>query len=140
MVSQSSILKKRITDHPDSSPTKSLDALDSFEKGAITVMHEVAFLRARVRGLKAANKLISKRRRAKKTRLRTKGSLSIQDARDLKEQIDVDSQVKDETQAHGRRKARVETRGRRYGVCGQTSHNARTYTIDVDISEEEDSN
>ncbi len=140
VVSQSSILKKRITDHPDSSPTKSLDALDSFEKGAMAVMHEGAFLLARVRGLEAANELISKRRRAKKTRLRTEGSLSVQDARDLKEQMDVDSQVKDETQAHSRRKARVETRGQRCGVCGQTGHNARTYTINVDISKEEDSN
>lgn len=139
VVSQSSILKKRITDHPNSSPTKSLDALDSFEKGATAVMHEVALLRAQVRAFKAANELISKRRRAKKTRLRTEGSLSVQDARDLREQMDVDSQVKDEMQARGGRKARVETRGRRCGVCGQTGHNARTCTVDVETSEEEDS-
>lgn len=140
VVSQSSILKKRITSHPDSSPTKSLDALESFEKGATAVMHEVALLRAQVRGLQAANELVSKRRRARKTRLRAEGSLSIQEARDLKAQMDVDIQVKDETQAQSSRKARVETRSRRCGVCGQSGHNARTCIIDVDASEEEDSN
>ena len=137
VISQSSILKKRITGHPDSSPTKSLDALESFEKGATAVMHEVALLRAQVRGLQAANELVSKRRRAKKTRLRAEGSLSVQEARDLKAQTDVDIQVKDETKVQSSRKARVETRSRRCSMCGQPGHNARTCIIDVDTSEEE---
>ena len=140
VVSQSSILKKRITDHPGSSPTKSLDVLECFEKGATAVMHEVALLRAQVRGLQAANELVSKRRRAKKTRLQAEGSLSVQDARDLKEQMDIDVQVHDEIKVQGGRKARVETRSRRCGICGQPGHNARTCVIDVEASEEESDN
>jgi len=140
VISQSSILKKRITNHPDSSPTKSLDALECFEKGATAVMHEVALLRAQVRGLQAANELISKRRRAKKTRLRAEGSISVQDARNLKEQMDIDVQIHNEIKVQGGRKARVETRSRRCGVCGQPGHNARTCVIDVEASEEESDN
>jgi len=135
-ISQSSILKNRITDHPDSSPTKTLDVLGSLERGATAIMHEVALLRAQVRGLQAANELVSKRRRAKKTRLRAEGSLSIQEARDLKEQMDMDNQVKDEMRGSNGRKARVETRSRRCGVCGKTGHNARTCSIDVEASED----
>ncbi len=42
-------------------------------------------------------------------------------------------------QAYSYYKVRVKTCSWRYGVCGQTGYNVRTYTIDVDISEEEDS-
>ena len=49
----------------------------------MVVMYEVAFLRAEVLILRKANKGFSKRRRAKKIRIRLRGSLTVQDARDL---------------------------------------------------------
>jgi len=49
----------------------------------MVVIYEVALLRAEVLVLRKANKGLSKRRRAKKTRIRLGGSLTVQDARDL---------------------------------------------------------
>jgi len=46
-------------------------------------MYEVAFLRAEVLVLRKANKGFSKRRKVKKTRIRLRGSLTVQDTRDL---------------------------------------------------------
>ena len=62
---------------------------------------------------------LSKRRRAKKTRLRQGGSLSQQEAQDLQDEKDVAQQIKQETQAGSGRKPREETHARR---CG-TPHN-----------------
>ena len=49
----------------------------------MAIMHEVALLRSRITELEEANERLSKRRRAKKTRLQKGGSLSVQEAEDL---------------------------------------------------------
>ncbi len=59
-----------------------LDAVDRFAKGAKAMMHQVALLLADVT-LRKANEALSKRRRAKKARVRLGGSLTVQDAHDL---------------------------------------------------------
>jgi triosephosphate isomerase len=59
-------------------------------------MHQVALLRAEVSSLRTVNEALSKRRRAKKTRVRLGGSLTIQDAQDLLDQKDIDKQIKKE--------------------------------------------
>jgi len=46
-------------------------------------MHKVTLLRTEVSALHKANKALSKRRRAKKTRVRLKGSLTVQEVQDL---------------------------------------------------------
>ena len=60
-----------------------LTAVDRLTKGTMAVMHEVALLRTEVLVLRKANKGFSKRRRAKKTRIRLKGSLTVQKVQDL---------------------------------------------------------
>ena len=80
---QTGLIKTRISNHQNSSPTSMLTAIDHFAKGAKAMMHQVALLRTEVSSLRKANEELSKRRRAKKTRLRLGGSLSIQDAEDL---------------------------------------------------------
>jgi hypothetical protein len=45
--------------------------------------HEMTLLLAEVRTLRAANKALSKRRRAKKTRIRQGGALIVEDAQDI---------------------------------------------------------
>ena len=102
-------------------------------------MHKLALLRAENQSLRQANEELSKRRRAKKTRLRQGGSLSQQDAELLQDERDIEQQVKQEVRASGVRKPREETRARRCGNCNATGHNARTCQIVVETSEEEDS-
>lgn len=134
-VSQTDFIKGRITGHQGSSPTPILDAID-FAKGAKAMMHEVALLRSEVRILRDANEALSKRRRAKKIRVRNGGALTIGDAQDLLAQKDVDEQLEQETRRRSSRKKRVELSSRRCGICGMTGHNSRTCGNDVEMSRE----
>jgi hypothetical protein len=102
-------------------------------------MHRLTLLEAKNATLRTANKVLSKRRRARKTRIRQGGSLNFRDAQDLIDQGDMDRQIERETREKSSRRKRVETRERRCGRCGNPGHNARTYQEDIDTTSEEDS-
>ena len=57
-----------------------LTTVDQFTKGIVAIMHRVALLESEVSSLRKANEALSKRRRAKRTRVQLGGSLAIQDA------------------------------------------------------------
>jgi hypothetical protein len=137
--SQTDYIKRRISRHQGSSPTSILDAMDQFAKGTCGMMHKMALLKAEVNQLREANALLSKRRRAKKTRLRQSGSMTIAEGQALQDQNDVEEQIKQEDRQTRGRKPRDETKARRCGVCGKTGHNARTCQINVETSNEEHS-
>ena len=75
--SQSTLIKTRIANHQNSSPTSMLTAIDQLTRGTMAVMHEVALLWSEVSSLCKANEALSKRRRAKRTRVQLRGSLAI---------------------------------------------------------------
>jgi hypothetical protein len=137
--SQTTFIKNRIARHHNSSPTSIYEAVDQFAKGTSKIMHKLALLQSEVQMLRQANEELSKRRRAKKTRLRQGGSISQQEAQDLEDERDLAQQLKQERQASSGRKPREEMRARRCGNCGETGHNARTCQIVIETSEEEDS-
>jgi hypothetical protein len=91
--SQSEYLEKRIRRHKSSSPESIIEALKSNTKATKAVMHEVTLLRAQVRNLQQANEILSRRRRAKKTRLQKGGAMTVQEATEVIDQIDVNTQV-----------------------------------------------
>jgi hypothetical protein len=124
--SQSEFIKTRISAHQNSSPTSILGAVDRITKGAKAIMHRVALLEAEVSSLRKANEELSKRRRAKKTRVRLGGSLSIQDAEDLLDQKAIDEQLLQENRQSGRRAGGARTKAQCCSVCGKPGHNART--------------
>jgi hypothetical protein len=64
----------------------------------MAMMHQVALLRSEVSSLRKANEALSKRRRAKRTRMQLGGSLTVQDAKDLLDQKAVVGEVVQETQ------------------------------------------
>ena len=103
-----------------------LTTVDQFAKGVMVIMYEVALLRVEVSSLRKANKGLSKRRRAKKTRVRLGGSLTVQDAQDLLDQRAVSEQVAQETRQNGGSAGGSRTKIRCCGVCGKPGHNART--------------
>jgi len=74
-----------------------LTAVDRLAKGTIAVIYEVALLRTEVSVLRKANKGFSKQRRAKKTRMRFGGSLTIQKVQDLLDQKAMGKQLVQET-------------------------------------------
>ena len=137
--SQSTFIKSRIASHQNSSPTHIYDAVDQFAKGAKAMMHEVALLRSENKILRTANEALSKRRRAKKTRVRLGGPLIVGDGQDLLAQKDVDEQLEEETRKNDGRRRRSEPGVRRCGTCGKTGHNARTCKEDVETSGESSS-
>ena len=103
-----------------------LAAVDQLAKGTMAVMHEVALLRSEVSSLPKANEALSKRRRAKRTRVQLGGSLAVQDAQDVLGQGAVGKEGVQETQPDGGSAGGVRTRVRCCGVCGKPGHNART--------------
>jgi hypothetical protein len=124
--SQSTLIKTRIANHQNSSPTSMLAAVDQLTKGTMAVMHQVALLRAENSSLRKANEALSKRRRAKKTRVQLGGSLTVHDAQAVLGQNAVDGERVGETQQDGRGPEAGHRTIRRCGVCGKPGHNART--------------
>ena len=133
--SQSELIKTRISNHQNSSPTSIISAVDHFTKGAKAIMHRVALLEAEVSSLRKANEGLSKRRRAKKTRVRLGGSLTVLEAGDLLDQKAVDEQVMQENRQSGGRARGARTKAPCCGVCGKPGHNARTCKDTADLSD-----
>jgi hypothetical protein len=124
--SQSMLIKTRIASHQDSSPASMLTAVDQLAKGTTAVMHQVALLQSEVSSLRKANEALSKRRRAKRTRVQLGGSLTVQDAQDLLDQKAIGGGGVQETQPDSSSAQGVRTKVRCCGVCGKPGHNART--------------
>ncbi|RYC77643.1 hypothetical protein BFJ63_vAg19483 [Fusarium oxysporum f. sp. narcissi] len=134
---QSEYLDKRIRRHHSSSPESILEALKSLSKGTKATMHELALLRAEVRDLQQANETLSRRWRAKRRRLQKGGVMTVGEAREAIDQMNVDGQVEGESSRRGGQGGSGRPRERRCGGCGKTGHNARTCQIVVARSEEE---
>ena len=112
-----------------------LAAVDQLAKGTMAVMHEVALLRSEVSSLRKANEALSKRRRAKRTRVQLGGSLAIQNAQDILGQEAVGGERVQETQPDSGGAGGGRTRVRCCGVCGKPGHNARTCQEAVEASD-----
>ena len=95
-------------------------------KGTERLAHENTLLSAEVRTLRAANEALSKRRRAKKARVRGGGALIVEDAQDIIAQKDVDEQVRRDVRAVGGSRKEGQPSRRCCRICGKAGHNART--------------
>jgi FtsZ-binding cell division protein ZapB len=135
--SQTNFIKDRISCHQGSSPTSILAAMDQFAKGARGIMHQMALLKAEVNELREANATLSRRRRAKKTRLRHSGSMTVAEGQELQDQREIAEQIQQETLQSCGRKRRTETRERRCRRCRQPGHNARTCKADIYMSDKD---
>jgi hypothetical protein len=135
--SQSEYLTRRVIMHKSSSPESIIEAIKSNTKATLAVMHEVVLLRDQVRNLEEANAILSRRRRAKRTRLQKGGAMTVQEALQSIDQIDVNTQVVAESSRSGGRGRSVGPGVRRCGVCGKTGHNARTCQEDIQASGDE---
>ena len=135
--SQSDYLERRVITHKSSSPESILEAIRSSSKGTKIVMHKVALLEARVKDLEQANEILSRRRRAKRTRLQKRGVMTVEEGRQAIDQMDVDAQVVAESLRSGGQGRSARPGVRRCGVCGKPGHNARTCQVVIETSGEE---
>lgn len=133
---QSTHIKNRISRHQNSSPTSIYGALDQITKGTITVMHKMVLMEARVRELENANMALSKRRRAKKSRIQAGGPLTVQDASDILATKDIENQLEKEMHTAGGFAGRSTAGVRHCRNCNKTGHNSRTCQEDVEIDSE----
>lgn len=78
-LSQTTLVRNRIARHQGSSPTPLFETVATLAKGTERMAHEIIHLSAKVRTLRAANEALSKRRRAKKARIRQGGALTVED-------------------------------------------------------------
>ncbi|CCF47815.1 transposase, partial [Colletotrichum higginsianum] len=136
-VRSASSLKKKIQAHQGSSPTPMYEVIDFQARGISKLAHRLAIVEAENRKLRTGIEVLSKRRRAKKTRLRLGGSLNTAEAEALQvEKGGVDAGGENNPQKEGRTEG-AEPRARRCGNCGKSGHNARTCEVVWDSDEEE---
>ena len=83
--------------------------------------------------LREANEALSKRRRARKTRVRQGGVLTAEDARDVPAQKEVEEQALREMRENRSRNRERPVTTRRCGACGKPGHNTRTCQVDVEM-------
>jgi hypothetical protein len=124
--SHSKYLQERIRNHKSSSPESIIEAVKYFEKGQSILLHKIALLEAKNQELQQANDMLSRRRRAKRTRLQKRGNMTIGDAQEAIDQIDVNTQVVAESSRGSSQGSSGQLRVRRCGTCGKTGHNTRT--------------
>jgi hypothetical protein len=132
--SQSEYLEKRIRRHKSSSPESIIEALRSSTKATKAAIHRLALVEARLKDLEQQNKILSRRRRAKRTKLQKGGAITVQEASQAIDQMDVDAQVVAELSRNGARGRAERPGGRRCGVCGKSGHNARTCQVVIETS------
>jgi hypothetical protein len=123
---QTRLIQDRILNHPDSSPTTLLSALDQLAKGTQLIAHSATLIRAHTVAIEKANEALSRRKRRSKKRIQQRGSLSIQDGQFLIDQSALNYQISQETRS---RSSRVGTRAgetRRCGHCRQPGHRIQT--------------
>ncbi|KAM6509943.1 hypothetical protein FALCPG4_19040 [Fusarium falciforme] len=135
--SQSEYLERRIRRHQSSSPASILEALKSFSKGTKAIMHQMALLKSENQILRQANETLSKRRRAKRTRLQNRGKMTIDEGREAIDQINVHTQVQAESSRNSSQRGSARPKESRCGTCGRTGHNKRTCQIVVAMTGEE---
>jgi hypothetical protein len=124
--SQSTLVKKRIQRHVDSSPTSMVEAFEKVSKGAAIVAHKLVLAQQEIAELRAANEAATRRKSHKRKRIQAKGSLAVKEGQRLTALQEFGARgdgkkAKKQVRAEG-----GEPSQRRCGRCGEGGHNART--------------
>jgi hypothetical protein len=73
-----------------------LQAIDQFIKGAIVIIYQIVLPCRKIEIIRKTNKGLNKYRRGKKTRVRLRGTLIVQDTEDILDQRDINNQIAQE--------------------------------------------
>jgi len=131
-LSQSALLRDELA-RLQGSPTRALKALDQLTKGAVGSFHDRSLLGHENKTLRMHNEIVSKRRRAPRTRLQDSGPLTGEQARQLLEENGVVEAEGREEGAEGGSTKRRCTSARLCGACRKPGHNSRTCPGVADI-------
>jgi hypothetical protein len=125
-LSQSTLVRSRIARHQGSSLTPLFETVAALVKDTERIAYEMTLLSTEVRTLRAANEALSKRCRAKKTRVYQEGALTVEDTQDMIAQKDVDEQVRRDLRTERGIRKEGQPSKQRYRTCGKAGHNTRT--------------
>ena len=123
---QSTHVKNQIAMHQGSSLTPLFSAVTHLAKGTELIAHEMTLMRERIQSLKKANHALSKRQRAKRTRIQAGGILSIQDGQRLITRKENNGRNLGQDVVEGEVSEAGPSGLRRCKRCGKTGHNIRT--------------
>ena len=137
-VLQSEYVRTRISNHQGSSPTTIFAAVKQLAKGTEQLTYQIVLLQDEVRTLRQANQALSKRRRAKRTRIQAGGALTVEDAQALITQKEVTIRQSKTMPGNGIVSEAGPATSRRCGNCGKTGHNVRTCQEVEESSEDSD--
>jgi len=85
--------------------------------------------------MQKANEALSKRRRAKKTRVRQGGALTAEDAHNLLVQKEAEKQAERDRRGNGGGDGERPATVRRCSNCGKPGHNARACQVEAEMSD-----
>jgi hypothetical protein len=133
--SHSKYLQGRIRNHKSSSPESIIQAVKFFEKSTTNLIDEMALLYKRNQQLEQQNKIVGRRRRGRRTTVQKEGALTITEASQALDQIDIDAQVTAESSRDGQRRSQG-SKPRQCSICGKTGHTARTCQEAIEVNRE----
>jgi len=128
---QSTLIKRYIEDHLLNSPTSIFDTVISLVKGIEILAYKITLLTTKIQILRKANEALSKRRRAKKTRIQQgdiftkEEATEILDKREAEKQVELDKYIKRGTQNVEQSTIKC------YSSCKLLDHNTQTYQRDI---------
>ncbi|KAL5895128.1 hypothetical protein ACKVWC_011542 [Pyricularia oryzae] len=132
-ICQSTLVKTRIGRHQNSSPTPIFEAVKQLAKGLELIAHRTTLLEAENHNLRKANEALSKRRRAKKTRVREGGSSTVQEIQNLLQLKNDNGSIQEQEGENGEGNNAQHATKRRCSNCGNTGHNSRTCQEDEEM-------
>ena len=94
-------------------------------------MHKLTLVQSEVQLMRGGLDTLSKRRRAKKKRLRQGGSMSVAEAEDVQAQNGAQALMKQKGQQDSVGVSPLRRAHRRCGTCGNVGHDSRTCQIIV---------
>jgi hypothetical protein len=134
-LSQSTLIKGRVSKHQGSSPTPILTSVDQLAKATVSISHRLTLLTGEIKALREANEALPKRRGAKRTRLQDPGPLTGEEASQLLVERGVVKEKGRDGGAEGGPSKRHKTSARLCGICRKSGHNARTCSEAEDIDD-----
>jgi hypothetical protein len=125
--SQSKLIRERIQQHGDSSPTSMVDALDQLTKGAEMMAHSLVLMRNQVAKLQAADEATTRRKSHNRKQIQKEGTLTVSGRVRLTTLKEFNARS-DRKRASKKARVNIGTwSSRRCSTCGEAGHNTRTY-------------
>jgi len=135
---QSTLVRKGIRDHLNSSPSSTMQVLEKLEKGALATACSHALILEELAGLRKTIEETTKRKSRKRKYIQSQGTLTVAEGSQLAAEKRVGGQKKGKQPSDRGAAAAGPSTTRRCGKCGETGHNARTCRkVEEEASESE---